>query len=476
MMRTSIFLVGLLAAGPAFADVTPSVRADSHAGFGRIVFDFSERVPFETAADGDRITVSFDGASVIPDPARMPRNVLSFIGNYGSAEITIAPGAKLRSTRTGNRVVIDILDAPRARPLQARQPSPAQARAAIRPGAPEPAAPQPQTGAPPAAPAVEPAAPAPAAPAPTAVPAEAPAKPPAEAAPPPRIEQAMPSAPPAGPTPSTPGPVAPGPVALATVPVAADEPTFLAPFPAGVGAAAFRRGGGGVVIFDERRPLDLSGLRDVPALAQATVQLLPAATMVRIPMPASAQLQLQREPDGWRIQVSLHGSAAKAIVLLLSPAGLELASPVPGQVVVVPDDEGGHALLVGTLNPAAGVAGGVAVQRRTPEFTVAPSWLGVAVEPLADRLQLQAGKAGFILAVPDAVLAASAGDLNSLSDATPLTRRFDFPADPSDVLLRRMQAQVVDSAAAPPRVRLRKRLAAAQSMIALGLSVEAHAL
>lgn len=485
MKRASVLgLVGLLAAGPALADATPSVRAASHAGFGRIVFDFTERVPFETAADGDRVTVQFEGASAVPDPARMPRNVLSFIGRDGAAEITVAPGARVRSGRVGNRVVIDILDAAPIR-AQGRQ---TPARAAIRPGARGPAAAQPQPAAP--APAAAEAPPAPAAPA-SAAPAapasaasvpvivETLAKPPVETAPAKaelaKAEQPAPSAPRSA-APSVAAAAAPGPVSLVTTPVAADEPTFLAPFPAGVGAAAFRRGSGGVVVFDERRPLDLSRLREIPALAQATVQLLPAATMVRIPMPAAAQLQLQREPDGWRIQIALTAGAAKSIVPTLSPGGLDLASPVPGQVVVVPDDDGGHALLVGTLNPASGVASGVAVQRRTPEFTVAPSWLGVAVEPLADRLQLQLSKAGFTLAVPGAVLAASGADLNSLSDSTPSTRRFDFPNDPSDVLLRRMQAQVADAATSAPRDRLRKRLAAAQTMVALGLSVEAHAL
>jgi len=57
-----------------------------------------------------------------------------------------------------------------------------------------------------------------------------------------------------------------------------------------------------------------------------------------------------------------------------------------------------------------------------------------------------------------------------------LTRRFDFPNLPTAALLRRMQNEVVAAGTAPALARFQPRLAAAQTMIALGMGAEAEAL
>ena len=61
---------------------------------------------------------------------------------------------------------------------------------------------------------------------------------------------------------------------------------FSVPFETNIGAAAFRRGDAALIVFAERRPIDLGGLRAHPVLGGATVQILPEATVMRLPLPA----------------------------------------------------------------------------------------------------------------------------------------------------------------------------------------------
>ena len=90
---------------------------------------------------------------------------------------------------------------------------------------------------------------------------------------------------------------APGPVAIA---VSIAGPALTLPFAAGTGAAMFHRGSDTIIVFDERRPLDLEALRDDPQFGTARVQLLPAATMVRVALPAGTTLALAHNPAAGR--------------------------------------------------------------------------------------------------------------------------------------------------------------------------------
>ena len=95
----------------------------------------------------------------------------------------------------------------------------------------------------------------------------------------------------------------------------------LLPFAAQVGAAAFRRDGIAWIVFDERRPIDLAALRDDPLLASATVQLLTAATFVRLPLADGMSLRLARQPEGWAVTV-LPDAAALTPIAPVSVAAL----------------------------------------------------------------------------------------------------------------------------------------------------------
>jgi len=139
----------------------------------------------------------------------------------------------------------------------------------------------------------------------------------------------------------------------------------------------------------------------------------------------------------------------------------------PGRVVAVTDPATGGALLVGTVNPAAGPAAGLPAGVTAPGAAILPTWAGVAVEPFSDDVALRAVPGGFLLAAAGASAVAAA-------PAVALTRRFDFPDQPVPALMERLRSATAAAASAAPRARTPGRLAAAQAMLALGLAAEAQ--
>ena len=176
----------LAAAGPAGA-VPVQVSAGSTESSERLVFDWPRSVDYSAERFGDSLVIRFS-QPIEGDVAAAASGLGRFIsgGRIGSdgrsAVIELTGNHRLRTTRDGNRIVIDLSDrtsapAPLAAPAQS---APAQ-----------PAAPQPAP-----APAQQ------AAPQQTPPPAQAAAPPPAAATPPPA--QAAPAAPPAETTPAVP--------------------------------------------------------------------------------------------------------------------------------------------------------------------------------------------------------------------------------------------------------------------------------
>ena len=148
----------------------------------------------------------------------------------------------------------------------------------------------------------------------------------------------------------------------------------------------------------------------------------------------------------------------------------------PGRVISVPDPLTGGVVLVGT-QLAAGQ--GMPVARSAPEFGLLETWQGLAVKPLADALQLTPVQSGFVLALdPQRPLAVSPTMPQTVAEnaVQGFSRRFDFPNLPSGQLQRRLQSAIAEASAAPSQSRGRKRIAAAQAMLALRLGVEAQAL
>ncbi len=414
-MRALLFAAAVLSAGLARAEVPASVRVGDHPGFGRIVFDFPEPTSFDLVERGNRLLVTFSGAATIGTPGTVPRNVLSLAGGQGSATVLLTPGARVRPSQAGNRVVIDVLDSP---PTRARLPGPATTPRSA------------------PAPILQEAAPAP----------QSPQQPPS-------IERVT-SAPELAPA-----------EAVAPLLVVTDAPLRLIAG-AGIGAAAFRRGDLGVIVLDQRLDLDMGQVSGNRAFAAMSKQQVGDATILTVPLQPGQALSLVRDSKAW--SVKLDSPPGPGIVQTSASEGVALKLDHPGRVVAVQDPVTGQVLLVGTSNQPAGPGPGNAVARAAPGYALLPTWLGVAVEPSSDRVDLRVSISGFTLVTPDA------GDIVQVSAPAP-SRRFDFPAAGLDVLVKRLDAQVAGAAAQPPRSRGPERVAAAQTMLALGMAAEAQA-
>jgi hypothetical protein len=428
------------------------VRVGDHTGFGRLVFDFISPVTWHIARDGEQVTVHFDPASTIAAAPYLPRNVYAMTQDADGVELTVVEGARLRTMRLSNRLVLDVLDPLSDRPAKVPPARTPAARKLVWPDLPID-----RHDSSPVTPAVTAAAPAPVA---------APA-----------VQKAPSSSLAAAPTLAQPSGTGSGPMALAATKAAKPPATtsaVLFPFESTVGAAAFRRGGQAVLLFDQPRPLDLAALRDDPVFGAAVVHVLPGATLVLLPLTPGLQLTLQHERYGWRVAVGPARAMAPPIGVAERDGGLAFAVHDPGRTVSIVDPDSGATVLVGTEIDGAQ---GFAVDRRAPQFVLWQTWQGIAVEPLSDRLALQTLNGGFALTVDGGSLAMTPANAEAaaLANAVGLTRRFHLPELPVTALRDRLRDQVAEAAAAPPLSRGRTLEAAARTMIALGWGAEAAA-
>lgn len=454
-----------------------AVRVGAHDGFSRVVLDLPAGATAELAERDGQVVARLRGGQARSAPPA-PRNLAGLAATGAEVTLTLAPGATWRAMKLEGRLAIDVRDPPRVapgagaasaprvtwsgpppRPRAMAAPSPPEADAvhSERPLQPDPA---------PAAPAEAAVVHAPAAPRP-----EPPAEPAAAEAPAGEhgaAEQALAERAPVG-------AVASAPLALSA---SLSGHGAALPFGATVGVAAFRRGPEAVVVFDERRPVDLAALGDDPVFASARIQLLPAGTVLRMALPPGMRVRLARWDGAWTLATAPEDSAPALRPLRpeVADGQLRFATAAAGRVVAMPDPLTGGALLVGTLRQPGE---GVPLTRRTPEFDVLATFQGVAIAPASDALSLLAQPPGFALrAGPERALALAAPDADALAaaDAARLTRRWDFPPLPTDALQRRLQSATETAAAAPPQARARARLAAVQAQLALGMGAEAHAL
>jgi hypothetical protein len=499
-----IVLSGVPFAARSRAETPAAVmRVGVHPGYGRVVFDVPADVVPEVEAVGATVVIRFPKSGV-PELANPPlTNVLAMSAEPGRAMLTLAPGVRVRETRLPGRLVLDLLDAPR---LPVLRPSvPASVRPTPPPGPKRPAASN--EGAPPVGvapvPVVSPA-PAPAsasadpphaepsaARADAPVSAEAPAS--AEA---PKLVQPDPPEPSGGTAAAiTQSPLPPPPrqaqadtradtlaLAASVVPAGprqdgpASDGAIRLPFGPDTGAAAFRAGDDGLVVFDERRPVDLSAAHDDPAFGGAAIQLLPAATLLRVPLPPGRSLGLRRLRSGWEVGiVSAPAFPLNVLSQEVAAGELRLATANAGAVVAVPDGVTGATMLVGTQRQPGEA---VTVARRTPGFSLRVTFQGVVVEPATDRLAMHATGSGFVITADGDMISAPAQPeiADPAAEAAAITRRFDFPALPVLELRRRLERAVAAAAATPPQSRLHARVGVAQAMVALGLGAEAAGL
>ena len=463
------FLLVVTAISGSYPASAELVRTGSHADFGRVVFDLPPGATSSAVQDEARVLVRLDGSdNLVFGP--LPRNVVSIARMQEGAVITLVSGARMRLIRLGNRLVIDALDPPRvgasqpAKPPTVARPSASLGRM-LHGSSPDglgrardalTASDSGELG-------------------PNVPSAQAPQIASAAMVP----EPTLAAIPTASSAPSI------GPVALAARPVTADagmilgDRAIMLPFATITGAAAFRRGDAGFVVFDERKPIDMAGLGGHPDFSGASITLLPEATQLRIPLSAARHLVLARTKVGWSVAIEAEdqrGPSSKPFGVSVDQGRLLVTADQPGRVVSVPDALTGGVVLVGTQLTAGQR---MPVTRTAPEFGLLETWQGIAVVPIADALRLSPVQVGFALALdPPRPLAISPAMPQTAAEVATqsFSRRFDFPGLATEALMRRMQSALADAAAAPPQSRGRRRVAAAQAMIALGLGVEAHAL
>lgn len=475
----------LAALVPAHADPSGtaiSMRAGDHPGFGRLVFDFARRVPFQVAREGDRLVLRFPTDTAITPPPHMPHNVGMVETAPREARVTLGAAAEPRVYWLGSLLVVDVFDpdgaAARASPSSAKAPEVKPGRVpggvASRPAAAHAAAFLPIRRAPDTMPRPVVAAAGEQASVPPAASASPAGTPPTPAAPDAGASAAQPApAVPATPTGPSAGPVALVATRMQSLPRAGAVLSI--PFSEGTSAAAFRRGKTAIVVFDERRPIDLAALRNDPVFGAATVQLLPNATLLRFPLPPERELALAQSPQSWRIGIVEALPPGQPIVPQVSKGQALLPIDGAGGVVTIADPETDASLLVATQH-VTGQA--VPALRRTPEFDLLPTWQGVVVEPLSDAVMVRPDPGGLTLTGGADGLAVSPSTpaLQALADAAGMTRRFDLRTLAPEAMLQRLSQQVEAAASAPPLGRGRPRRDAATTMIALGWGAEAQAM
>ena len=239
-----------------------------------------------------------------------------------------------------------------------------------------------------------------------------------------------------------------------------------------LGVAVFRRSRAALIVFDQPITIDISPLRDDPIFGAASVQTLQTATVIRLPLDPAMALSPSRTRDAWRITAVPLEPTLRPIQAAVVDDRLVLRAADVGSVISLVDPDTGATLLVGTQRRNGQ---GVPVLRKSAEFTLLPTWQGVAVEPNADTIALRPTPQGFMVAGA-LTLSPSSDIADLLAGSAGLTRHFDFPSQPTAILLQNMRRQVTEAAAAAPLARGPYRQTVARTMIALGLGAEAGAM
>ncbi len=156
----------------------------------------------------------------------------------------------------------------------------------------------------------------------------------------------------------------------------------------------FRRGSAVWIVFDERRLLDLAALRGDPVFAGASTQLVPGGAVIRVPLPEGKSVTVSRSPQAWKIALALTPQDPHAIVPVVAEGRMTFLVESASDVISLADPQSGSTLLVGTQRKANQA---VVTSRRTTEFSLIPTQLGVVVEPLSDILSFRTIPTGFLL-------------------------------------------------------------------------------
>lgn len=502
MWRLAIVLMHGLFMASAAAQDRIGVRTGDHPGFGRIVFDWTTPPRYQVEQQGDRVLLRFPAAETIDlaGARRLPRNLLGVARNDGVVELRLRPGARIRHFRNGPKVALDVLDpveqagtrptAPVARAAAAGPPRQvATPGAALRPPVEPPRVAS--TPSRPEAPQDRVDTVAVAAPSPPPTPADVPAAGRHGAREAERPDPAL-----GGPrpllsaTPLVPQPPAPQPLpALALlsdgvgrrairvrlVEEVGQGPALRIPAGAGVGAAALRRGEQALLLIETERPIEFDPSLRAPAFEGLQARPLSGATLVTWTLSPGRQLLLRQDGSDWIVAQGGREQAAAAATLRLEVEGdrAVLHARRPSRVLTVNDPLTGLPLLVGTVAEGAPRQ---ALARSLAEFDLLETFLSVAVLARADRVAMRVGSERFLLSVDGGAVAVADPALAPGAAERGMTRSFDIPSQPVPALQERLRSQQASVGVVAPLLRAEPRIAAAQTLLALGLPQEAQAM
>jgi len=523
MRGASMALAVSLLAIPANGQERVGVRTGDHPGFGRIVFDWTAAPRYQVEQQGDRVLLRFPSHDAIDlgGARRLPRNLLAVHRADGAIELTLRPGSRIRHFRNGPKVALDVMDpSPNGAGTAERNSgarnsvglSAQRGANAARPSAREAAAPMnvQQESA-------------------TSHPSEAGSAPPVITLPPPSHRPPFGDGPvaalehrpasrsvesPPDPTAAAPPGVIerrnmaavdgrtlldPSPPAVATVVSSASGASsvrnLVGPAPVrariveepgqgvamrlavgtGVGAAALRRGDQALLVLDTERPIEFGALLRMPAFAGIQAQRLSGATLITWTLPPDNQVSLRQEGPDWFVMQAPRGRAlgSEGIRAELEENRAVLLARRPSRVLTMNDPLTGLPLLIGTVGEAAPRQ---MATRSLAEFDLLETFLGVAVLARADRVALRTATERFLLSVDGGGLALAGSALDGSANEAGMTRIFDIPSQPVPALLERLRSQQASVGAVAPLLRAEPRIAAAQTLLALGLPQEAQAM
>ncbi|MCC6471170.1 MAG: hypothetical protein IT563_22840 [Alphaproteobacteria bacterium] len=406
------------------APVGPRVRLGQSEEGTRLEIDWGRPVAAATIENGRNVTMTFDAPGRLDLGDLKDRSLKLVEGidskgdkNGSSLSVTLADRAQLRQSQDGNRTIIDIAPAAGAKTVAKAEPKP-EAKADPKPETKAEAKPEAKAEAKPNG--------------------KADAKP---AAPPPAATTPAPAADTADtPTRLTPGtPPAPinGPLAVA-MQLVDDKLTLKFPWPQPVGAAAFRRGEQVWIVFDRPVKLDLSKLQRAPATIMSGAGQLAdeALTVMRLNASASINPSMSLDGTAWNVELRhqpLQPDAPIAIEPRVAPnreTSLALIVEQPGKPVRLRDpDIGDRLIVVPIATPGQGVAG----TREFAEFRILASTQGIAIEPIADRIVVDAVPGAVLVSAPGGLLMSSNSDSSFGAGASgprllAEQQLFDFPA------------------------------------------------
>ncbi|HYG89300.1 MAG TPA: tetratricopeptide repeat protein [Azospirillum sp.] len=142
-----LLAVGLLLAASAAQAASVPVRAATHKDYGRLVFDWPQKVEFTARIEGERLVVSFDqpieatlDKAVAALPAYLSAGRVAADGR--SVEFDLKRPVAVRSFRNRNSVALDLSPSAAPAPAAAKASEPSQAIPATAEASAKPAAPQ----------------------------------------------------------------------------------------------------------------------------------------------------------------------------------------------------------------------------------------------------------------------------------------------------------------------------------------------